>query len=134
MAKRPIQKPDLSHQDRYLDDAEVLMDMGLTQQQALETLAVFHDLNKAILVVDAYRNRPEGIEVPLGSYDQYLTNLIDVLQSPSPTGSETIYDDEVAARTSVISQHQLHQEHYRDRPWDSDHFYEHQATRDLDKS
>ena len=120
----------ITHQDISLEDVTVLTDMGINQRQALETLAVFSDLRVAMVVVDTYKHPPKELAEAIGNYDSYLTQIIYAISGISPPSDElTLYEDEVAERTTMVSERELHQDRYRDRPWNSSHFYEHLASR-----
>lgn len=116
----------VSNQDISLDDVAVLMDMGINQRQALETLTIFPDLKLAMVVVDTFKHPPKGLGQTFGNYDHYFTNVISALESPD---EPTLYDQEVAERATMVPKEELHQDHYRDRPWNSSHYYEHLASR-----
>ncbi|MBS3157484.1 hypothetical protein J4442_04935 [Candidatus Woesearchaeota archaeon] len=120
----------INHQDISLDNVAVLTDMGINQRQALETLAVFSDLRIAMAVVGTYKHPPTKLGQTFGDYDHYLTQIIYAISGISPPSDElTLYEDEVAERTTMVSERELHQDRYRDRPWNSSHFYEHLASR-----
>jgi len=99
----------ITHQDISLEDVTVLTDMGINQRQALETLAVFSDLRVAMVVVDTYKHPPKELAEAIGNYDSYLTQIIYAISGISPPSDElTLYEDEVAERTTMVSERELH--------------------------
>lgn len=112
-----------------MDDAEILMEMGLDKSQALQTLILFPDMEDALEVVRTHRHPPKGMERYVGDYFGYLETLKNAALGES--GDKTDYDLEVEERTTLVQrQSELSQRHYRDRPWNSEHFYEHLASQE----
>src|SRR3989344_4235182 len=94
-----------------IEDIETLVEMGINKQQALATLALFLDLDEAILVVNAYRHPPEGFERYIKSYSSYLETLRNA--SRGITEDRTPYDQEVAERTAMVPEEVLARAAYR---------------------
>src|SRR3989338_5802122 len=114
-----------------IEDIGTLVEMGINKQQALATLALFPDLDDAMLVINAYRHQPEGFKRYVGDYSNYLATLRDA--SRGVTGDRTAHDQEVAERTAMVPEEVLTRSAYRkDKPSSSSHYWEHETTRQLD--
>ena len=107
------------------------MDMDLTRQQALSTLALFPNIDDARRVAESYHSLPkEERPVSFTNYNDFLESLRTAIYGSTEVHS--LYDQEVNQRTSEIPEEKLMQGSYKDRPSSSRHYWEHQVTRRLD--
>ena len=131
---KKIPKQNLAEEinlERIAEDASTLMDMDLTRQQALSTLALFPNIDDARRVAESYHSLPkEERPVSFTNYNDFLETLRTAIYGSTEVHS--LYDQEVNQRTSEIPEEKLMQERYKDRPSRSSHFWEHQVTRRLD--
>src|SRR3989344_3325295 len=110
--KTPMNRREISD---LADDTALLMGRvingRLTIEQAELTLSLFPDTEEAIAVANGY------FSIPKKEREEACFKV----RSP--------YEQEVAERTSRVPQESLMQEGYRDKPYNSGHFYEHLVTR-----
>ena len=115
------------------EDVSTLMDMRLTKQQALSTLALFPHIDDAMKVAESYHSLPLNERpVSFTCYNDFLESLTTAIY-----GSEVVrslYEEEVADRTLKVSEESLAQIEYRDNPLDYEHRYEHDITKGQDLS
>lgn len=111
------------------DDTALLMGRvingRLTIEQAELTLSLFPDTEEAIAVANGY------FSIPKKERDEAYSGYISFLEAVEEACFKvrSTYEQEVAERTSRVPRESLMQEGYRDKPYNSGHFYEHLVTR-----
>ena len=125
MKKRDLLMLDEQLKVRDLSlDVVTLMNAGLTEAQARETLGFFPDLDKAEVIGKGYLSMPKG---RYASFSDYLAHINREIADFNETyGPQSLFEQEVAERSIGFSEETLAQDHYRkDRPWNSSHYDEH---------
>lgn len=129
-----IPKPDLKKEldlENLAEDVSTLIDMGLTRQQSLSTLSLFPSIDDAMKVAESYHSMPkEERPVSFTDYNDFLESLRTAIYGS--TEVQSLYDQEVQQRASLVSEEKQAQTGYRDKPSKAGDYWEHQITRNLD--